>query len=77
MSALQMSAFKGKATCRFALQMSAYDPKRTLCVPWSEMFAVVWECSAPLVTSEVAHLGSVIVTAVRPELPHFARSAAV
>jgi hypothetical protein len=41
MSALQMSAFEGKATCRFALQMSAYDPKRTLCVPWSEMFAVL------------------------------------
>jgi hypothetical protein len=25
----------------------------------------------------LTHLGSVIVTAVRPELPHFARSAAV
>jgi hypothetical protein len=29
-----------KRTCRFALQMSAYDPKRTLSHSYSTMFAL-------------------------------------
>src|SRR5262249_55413932 len=35
-SALQMSAFGGKADMPFASQMSAYDPKRTCREFWSQ-----------------------------------------
>ena len=49
-SAPQMSAFGGKADMVFALQMSAYDPKRTL-----------WAVSRCLDWSETTHLGRVLI----------------
>ena len=42
-SALHMSAFGGKADIAlFALQMSAYDPKRTLLAVWLRLAYCAW-----------------------------------